>query len=194
MLPGGQQGQQSSQSSSGNPGGGQQQMQQMRSDQQAVKQGLEQLGKNLQEAGERSAMVNREVGAALARANLSAEQTVKAMEQANAENMPSQQAQETLDALNKLAAAFAAKRQFTADAARQLLTPLTVLSFRGSPWPSWPRQSPKCVPGPGPFRHTVFSRGAWPCQPELCQSAPARRRAARTRALPPQRDLRFRQP
>lgn len=90
---------------SGQPGGNSQnQMQQMRSDQAAVKQGLEQLGKNLQDAGQRSAMVNKDVGSALARANLEMDQTMKAMEQAqNGQGMPEQEAEQTLDALNRLA-------------------------------------------------------------------------------------------
>ncbi len=96
-------GQQGSSGAAGQPGASQNPMQQMRSDQAAVKQGLEQLGKNLQEAGQRSAMVNRDVGAALARANLSMAETMKALEQASRGNMPQQQAGETLDALNRLA-------------------------------------------------------------------------------------------
>lgn len=96
-------GEQGTSGSSGQPGGSQNQMQQMRSDQAAVKQGLEQLGKNLQEAGQRSAMVNRDVSSALARANLSMDQTMKSLEQASQESMPQQSAEETLDALNRLA-------------------------------------------------------------------------------------------
>lgn len=96
-------GQQGSNGTSGQPGTSQGQMQQLRSDQSAVKQGLEQLGKNLQEAGQRSAMVNKDVGAALARANLNMDETMKALEQSSPDNMPKEQAEQTLDALNRLA-------------------------------------------------------------------------------------------
>lgn len=85
------------------PGGSQGQLHQMRADQAALKQGLEQLGKNLSEAGQRSALVNREVGSALARANMSMDQTMKALETASSGNMPQKQAEQTLDALNRLA-------------------------------------------------------------------------------------------
>jgi hypothetical protein len=78
-------------------------MQQLRSDQAALKQGLEQLGKNLSEAGQRSAMVNKDVGSALARANLNMDQTMRALENASQGNMPNQEAEQTLDALNRLA-------------------------------------------------------------------------------------------
>lgn len=96
----GQEGQQGS-------GGGQPQaggsLQQMRADQAALKQGLEQLGKNLSEAGQRSAMVNKDVASALARANMSMEQTMRAMQDANAQNPPSKEAEQALNDLNKLA-------------------------------------------------------------------------------------------
>jgi hypothetical protein len=94
---GGQQGQSGQQ---GQPGGSS--PQQMRADQAALKQGLEQLGKNLSEAGQRSAMVNKDVAAALARANMSMDQTMKAMEDQNAQ-APTKEAEQTVDALNKLA-------------------------------------------------------------------------------------------
>jgi len=100
---GGQQG--NNNAAAGQPGAGQNQnqMQQMRADQAAVKQGLEQLGKNLQEAGQRSAMVNRDVGAALARANLNVDETMRALEQAASGQMPEEEARQSLDALNRLA-------------------------------------------------------------------------------------------
>jgi hypothetical protein len=78
-------------------------MQQMRADQAALKQGLEQLGKNLSEAGQRSAMVNKDVAAALARANMSMDQTMRAMQDANSQNPPSKEAEQALNDLNKLA-------------------------------------------------------------------------------------------
>jgi len=109
---GGQQqgGQQGGQQQGGQQQGGQQngepgasgEQPSIRAQQQALKQGLEQLGRNLSEAGQRSAMLNRDVGAALGRANLSMEQTMRAMEQ-NPDHMPTQEAAQTLDALNRLA-------------------------------------------------------------------------------------------
>jgi hypothetical protein len=97
QKPGGQQGNAGQQ---GTPGAS---MQQMRADQAALKQGLEQLGKNLSEAGQRSAMVNKDVAAALARANMSMEQTLKQLQDANSQNPPTKEAEQTLDALNRLA-------------------------------------------------------------------------------------------
>lgn len=96
-------GQQGSTGSSGQPGSSPGLMQKLRSDQSAVKQGLEQLGKNLQEAGQRSALVSKDVGAALARANLNMDETMKALEQASQDNLPKEEAEQTLDALNRLA-------------------------------------------------------------------------------------------
>jgi hypothetical protein len=69
-----------------------------------LQQGLEQLGRNLAETGERSAMMNRDVGSSLGRANLSMQQTMQGLEQAQAQNrMPTQEAGQTVDALNRLA-------------------------------------------------------------------------------------------
>jgi hypothetical protein len=93
----------SSGSSSGQAGGSQGQLQQIRADQAAVKQGLEQLGKNLSDASQRSAMVNKDVGSALARANMTMDETLKALQNATQQNMPGDQAEEALDALNRLA-------------------------------------------------------------------------------------------
>jgi hypothetical protein len=93
-------GQQGSGGQQGQPGAN---MQQMRADQAALKQGLEQLGKNLSEAGQRSAMVNKDVASALARANMSMDQTMKQMEDANNQAPPTKEAEQTVDALNKLA-------------------------------------------------------------------------------------------
>jgi DNA repair exonuclease SbcCD ATPase subunit len=97
----GQEGQQGSGQGQPQAGGGS--MQQMRADQAALKQGLEQLGKNLSEAGQRSAMVNKDVAAALARANMSMDQTMRAMQDANSQNPPSKEAEQALNDLNKLA-------------------------------------------------------------------------------------------
>lgn len=101
QKPGGEQG--STSASGGQPGASQGELQQIRSEEAAVKQGLEQLGRNLSEAGQRSALVNRDVGSALARANLNVDQTMRALERATPENMPSAQAEQTVDALNRLA-------------------------------------------------------------------------------------------
>src|SRR5687768_8958784 len=78
-------------------------MQQLRADQAALKQGLEQLGKNLSDASQRSAMVNKDVGSALARANMNMDETLRALKDAQQGNMPDQEAEQTLDALNRLA-------------------------------------------------------------------------------------------
>ncbi|MGH7469141.1 MAG: hypothetical protein ACRENP_14385 [Longimicrobiales bacterium] len=104
-----QQGQQGSQQVG--QGGG---TQQLKNDQAAVKQGLEQLGQNLSDAGQRSAMVNRDVGSALGRANLSMDQTLKALENGN--KTPVNEAQQTLDALNRLALALLQNQQQLNDA------------------------------------------------------------------------------
>ncbi|HEY0673059.1 MAG TPA: hypothetical protein VGD27_12355 [Longimicrobiales bacterium] len=92
-------GQQGGAGQQGQPGGS---MQQMRADQAALKQGLEQLGKNLSEAGQRSAMVNKDVAAALARANMSMDQTLRGMQDDNP-NAPTKEAEQTVESLNKLA-------------------------------------------------------------------------------------------
>ncbi|MBI4544713.1 MAG: hypothetical protein HY703_05945, partial [Gemmatimonadetes bacterium] len=87
-------------------------MQGMRAEQAALQQGLEALGRNLAEAGQRSAMVNRDVGAALGRALLSSQQTVEALEGKNGpRRVPVQEAMQTLDALNRLALALLANSE-----------------------------------------------------------------------------------
>jgi hypothetical protein len=48
-------------------------------------------------------MVNKDVAAALARANMSMEQTLKQLQDANSQNPPTKEAEQTLDALNRLA-------------------------------------------------------------------------------------------
>jgi hypothetical protein len=79
-------------------------LQAMRSEQAALQQGLQQLSRNLQDTGDRSAQVNRDVGASLSKANQSMQQTHDALQQASADGqLPSQEAGQTVDALNKLA-------------------------------------------------------------------------------------------
>src|SRR5690606_12696375 len=93
-------------------GGGNQTMQQLQAEQGALKQGLEQLGRNLADAGEKSTLLNRDVGSALGRANLSMEQTLKGLEQSSATGrLPTQEAEQTVDALNRLALALANNEQ-----------------------------------------------------------------------------------
>lgn len=100
-----QQGQQGGQQQGGQtPGqqgsGGSAGMPSMQSEQSALQQGLQQLGRNLQENGERSAAMNQEVGASLGRANRSMQQTLDQMQSGQ---IPTDQAQQTVDALNRLA-------------------------------------------------------------------------------------------
>ena len=107
--------QQGGQQQGGQQQGGQQQGGQqpgdeasIRAEQQALKQGLEQLGKNLSELNEQAGSMNRDVGSALGRANLSMEQTLKALEEGR---MPVQEAQKTLEDLNRLALALLNNQQ-----------------------------------------------------------------------------------
>lgn len=80
------------------------QLAQMRAEQAALKQGLESMGRNLSEAGQRSALLNRDVGAALGRSMLSMQQSLDALEGRDGQKrMPVQEAQESVDALNRLA-------------------------------------------------------------------------------------------
>jgi hypothetical protein len=84
----------------------------MKSEQAALQQGLETLGRNLADASQRSAMVNKDVGSSLGRAMLSMQQTMNAMEQKGSPNRnPSQEAAQTVNALNKLALALANNSQ-----------------------------------------------------------------------------------
>jgi hypothetical protein len=76
----------------------------MRAEQRALQQGLQQVGRNLTETAEKSAQMNRDVGTNLGRANLSMQQTVQALEQAQS-RMPTQEAAQTVEALNRLALA-----------------------------------------------------------------------------------------
>lgn len=87
-------------------------MQAMRSEQAALQQGLQALGRNLTEASQRSAMINREVGAALGRANLSMQQTLDALEgKDGARRIPAEEAAQSVEALNRLALALLANGQ-----------------------------------------------------------------------------------
>jgi hypothetical protein len=99
---GGQQGRQGA----GNETGGSGERQRLAEEQAALQQGLEQLGRNIADASERSAMVNREVGSALGRANLSMQQTLEALREAERwQRMPTEEAAQSVDALNRLALA-----------------------------------------------------------------------------------------
>jgi hypothetical protein len=75
-------------------------MQALRAEQVALQQGLQQLARNLQDAAERTAVVNREVGAALARAGMSMQQTVEALQRGE---MPLHHAEQSVESLNRLA-------------------------------------------------------------------------------------------
>jgi hypothetical protein len=102
----GGQGNQGNQGPEGNQGhqSGEMDLQSLRSEQAALQQGLEALGRNLEEAGRRSAMVDREVGAALGRAMLSMQQTLEAMGGRDGQSrMPIEEAEQTVEALNRLA-------------------------------------------------------------------------------------------
>lgn len=78
----------------------------MRGEQAALQQSLEALGRNLAEASERSALLNRDVGSALGRASLSMQETLEALaDKDNLRQMPVTEARNTVDALNGLALA-----------------------------------------------------------------------------------------
>ncbi len=86
-------------------------LQALKAEQQALQQSLQQLGQNLSEAGAKSALMNRDVGNALARAMMAMQQTVQAMEQSGDRGMPIEQADQSVDALNRLALALATNGQ-----------------------------------------------------------------------------------
>lgn len=93
----------------GGPGGSAGELQALRAEQAALRQGLETLGRNLSEAARRSALVDRQVGAALGRAMLEMQETIEAMEtRPGVDGLPVDQARETVDALNRLALALLA--------------------------------------------------------------------------------------
>jgi hypothetical protein len=71
-------------------------------EQQALQQSLQQLGRNLTESAEQSAAVSREVSSALARANLSMQETLDAMQRGGSGTQPAQQ---SVNDLNRLALA-----------------------------------------------------------------------------------------
>jgi hypothetical protein len=109
-------GQQQGQQQGGQQQGGQQQGggaggtgQALQSEQQALQQGLEQIGRNLSEAGDRGSLLDREVGSALGRANLSMQQTLQAMQQSD--RAGANQAEQAVDALNRLAMALLQRSQ-----------------------------------------------------------------------------------
>jgi hypothetical protein len=102
---------QSQGSDKGNQAGGQEGGE-MKSEQAALQQSLEQIGRNIADASQKSAMVNKDVGQSLGRAMLSMEQTMNAMQQQGAQQRnPSQEAAQTVNALNKLALALANNSQ-----------------------------------------------------------------------------------
>jgi hypothetical protein len=84
----------------GGPGGAE--LRQMQSEQAAVQEGLRQLGQNLSEAGQGTTPPSREVTQALARATLQMEQTLQSLQEGR---MPVEQAERTVEALNRLAMA-----------------------------------------------------------------------------------------
>jgi hypothetical protein len=76
----------------------------MQAEQRALQQGLEQLGENLRESGERAGAPSRDVAAALGRANLAMEQTQAGLERATQDGrLPGEQAGQSVEALNRLA-------------------------------------------------------------------------------------------
>jgi len=86
----------------GEPGGSD--VGRLRVEQGAVQQGLEQLGRNVTEAGEQSGAVTREVAAALNRANTAMGRIQRALQEAERrEQLPAEQAAQAVDALNRLA-------------------------------------------------------------------------------------------
>jgi hypothetical protein len=79
-------------------------LQRLREEQAALQQGLEQLGRNLSQASEKAGSMNRDVGTSLSRANLSMQQTAQGLEKAQqGQQMPTQEASQTVEALNRLA-------------------------------------------------------------------------------------------
>src|SRR5690625_591746 len=76
----------------------------LRSEQTALQQGLQSLGRDLAEAGRRSAMVNQDVGSALGRATLSMQETMEGLQRSDeTQRMPLEEARRAVDALNQLA-------------------------------------------------------------------------------------------
>ncbi len=77
--------------------------QELQAEQAALQQGLEQLGRNLDDAARRSALVDRQVGAALGRALDRMEATQQGLQGAAGRDLPAGEASESVDALNRLA-------------------------------------------------------------------------------------------
>jgi hypothetical protein len=86
-------------------GGGEagEELQRMQSEQVAVQQGLQQLGRNLSEASQSGGMLDREVAQALARAMLDLEHTLDGLQ--SGRGMPVQEAGRAVESLNRLAMA-----------------------------------------------------------------------------------------
>lgn len=83
------------------------QMNSMRGEQSAMQQGLEQMGKNLSEAGQRSAMVSRDVGSSLGRAMRDMQDALEAMRpnREGGARIPAAEATRAAESLNQLAMA-----------------------------------------------------------------------------------------
>lgn len=85
-------------------GASDQQMGEMRGEQAAVQEGLESIARNLSDAGQRSAMVDRQVGQALGEAMRNVQQSASAMEGGDGRpRLPIQETQSAVDAMNDLA-------------------------------------------------------------------------------------------
>lgn len=85
-------------------GASDQQMGEMRGEQAAVQEGLESIARNLSEAGQRSAMVDRQVGQSLGEAMRNVQQSASAMEGGDGRpRLPIQETQAAVNAMNDLA-------------------------------------------------------------------------------------------
>lgn len=90
----------------GGDGAASQSTEQLQSEQSALQQGLESLGRNVAEAGQRSATMNKDVGSALGRAMLSMQETVEGLQQSGeTQRMPVDEARRSVESLNRLALA-----------------------------------------------------------------------------------------
>lgn len=74
----------------------------MKAEQAGLQQSLEALGRNLSEAGQRSALVDRDVGAALGRAMLRMDEAQQKLAD-DRSGLPTQEGQQAVEALNQLA-------------------------------------------------------------------------------------------
>jgi hypothetical protein len=78
----------------------------MRSDQGAIQQGVQQMGRNLADASQRSAMISRDVGGSLGRAMMNMQDALEALQgKDGSPRIPAPEAARALDALNQLAMA-----------------------------------------------------------------------------------------